>query len=70
MIGDNVNVAQRLESQAPQQGCLISSSTYELVQEHVEVGLSRDLSLKGKSETVEAFPLITVRDTSSATVQR
>ena len=69
MIGDNVNIAQRLESQAPPQGCLISSSTYELVQEQVEVGLSKDLTLKGKSETVEAFPLITVRDISSANVR-
>ena len=38
MIGDNVNIGQRLESSAPKHGCMISASTYELVSEFVEVG--------------------------------
>ncbi len=60
MIGDNVNIGQRLESSAPHMGCLISESTYNLVKSHVSVGEPEEFSLKGKKSTVKAYPLFKV----------
>lgn len=57
MIGDNVNIGQRLESSAPKQGCMISASTYELVSEFVEVGQMQEIEVKGKKEKVKAHIL-------------
>jgi CheY-like chemotaxis protein len=58
MIGDNVNITQRLEAAAPSSTCLISASTYNLIKDFVEVGDILTLSLKGKSKPVEAYPLV------------
>lgn len=55
MIGDNVNIGQRLESAAPPDRCLISQATYELVQDHVQVGQRQEIQVKGKSEPVVAY---------------
>lgn len=60
MIGDNVNIGQRLESQAPHLGCLISEPTYALVKDHITVGEAAHFTLKGKKQTVTAYPLISV----------
>ncbi|MBT5380053.1 MAG: response regulator [Opitutae bacterium] len=57
MIGDNVNIGQRLESSAPQQGCMLSAATYELVQDCVHVGELQEIEVKGKSEKVKAYVL-------------
>jgi adenylate cyclase len=55
MIGDNVNIGQRLESAAPPDRCLISQATFELVQDHVQVGQRQEIQVKGKSEPVVAY---------------
>lgn len=60
MIGDNVNIGQRLESTSPAMGCLISRFTYELIHDKVEVGPEQTLSLKGKTRQVTAYPLLKV----------
>ena len=57
MIGDNVNIGQRLESAAPTQGCLIAEETYKLVKNHVEVGDFQEISVKGKDKPVGAREL-------------
>lgn len=57
MIGDNVNIGQRLESSAPKQGCMISAATYDLVQNYVEVGELQEIEVKGKAEKVRAYVL-------------
>lgn len=57
MIGDNVNTAQRLESAAPRDGCLMSSSTYELIKNYVEIEECKKLTLKGKSNQIDAYLL-------------
>ncbi len=54
-IGDNVNIAQRLESNCPRGGVLISKSTYELVKESVEVKEMEPLKVKGRQEPVEVY---------------
>ena len=57
MIGDNVNIGQRLESSAPKQGVMISESTYELVKDHILVGKRQEIEVKGKNEKVVAYVL-------------
>jgi adenylate cyclase len=57
MIGDNVNIGQRLESSAPNGGCMISESTYNLVKEKVIVGERQEIKVKGKGELVSAYIL-------------
>jgi CheY-like chemotaxis protein/class 3 adenylate cyclase len=62
MIGDNVNVGQRLESKAPKQGCLISESTYNLIKDDVTVGELQELTVKGRKNVVNAYTLLSIKD--------
>lgn len=57
MVGDHVNIGQRLESSAPNSRCLISESTYELIKDHIMVGDRQEISVKGKSDMVAAYLL-------------
>jgi predicted ATPase/class 3 adenylate cyclase len=59
--GDAVNVAARLEQNAPAGEVLLGDVTHELVQHHVEVE-RLELALKGKPEPVPAYRLIDVHD--------
>ena len=52
VIGDAVNLAQRLESQARAGEVLISQAVYEKVSEEVEVAPREAVKLKGKSQPV------------------
>lgn len=61
MIGDNVNLGQRLESSAPSQKCMISEATYELVKEHVHVGPRQEIKVKGKQDIVAAYVMEGIR---------
>jgi adenylate cyclase len=61
MIGDNVNIGQRLESKAEKQTCLISESTYNLINDRVTVGERQDLSVKGKAQTVNAYTVLELK---------
>src|SRR6185369_3995573 len=56
--GDAVNVAARLEQAAEAGEVLIGAETVRLVRDAVELGEERRLDLKGKSEPVAAFPLL------------
>jgi class 3 adenylate cyclase len=60
--GDAVNVAARLEQAAEPGELLIGAETLALVGEAVEVGKERLLELKGKSEPVAAYPLLSIRE--------
>jgi len=55
MIGDSVNIGQRLESSAPAKGCMISESTYEHAKKHVLVSERKEIEVKGKSNKVPAY---------------
>jgi class 3 adenylate cyclase/tetratricopeptide (TPR) repeat protein len=59
--GDAVNVAARLEQNAPAGEVLIGEITYELVRHHVDVE-RLELELKGKPEPVPAYLLLDVHD--------
>src|SRR6478752_4429479 len=56
--GDAVNVAARLEQAAEPGEVLVGGKTVRLVRDAVELGEERRLDLKGKSEPVAAFPLL------------
>jgi class 3 adenylate cyclase/tetratricopeptide (TPR) repeat protein len=60
--GDAVNVAARLEQAAQPGEVLIGAGTLALVGTAVEVGETRVLELKGKSEPVAAYPLLAVHE--------
>jgi class 3 adenylate cyclase len=51
-LGDNVNIAARLASNAAQGEVLISQATYDSAQLKTEGLETRQLELKGKSDTV------------------
>jgi class 3 adenylate cyclase/tetratricopeptide (TPR) repeat protein len=61
VTGDAVNVAARLEQAAPEQEVLIGEPTYRLVWSAVEVETMEPLDLKGKSQPVPAYRLLSVR---------
>lgn len=56
-IGDTVNTASRLESNAKAGQILISSKVYEAVKDFVKVRPMGNLTLKGKSNTIETYEI-------------
>ena len=64
--GDAVNVAARLEQNAPAGEVLIGEVTHELVRPYVEVELLM-LTLKGKPEPVPAYRLVDVHEVAAPT---
>jgi adenylate cyclase len=59
VIGDNVNLASRLEGVNKELGThiIISGSTYEVVKEHVMVRGLREITVKGKEQQVAIYEL-------------
>lgn len=62
VIGDNVNIASRLESETRQVGCVIlaSEATVTSAGEGVQVGRTMSLQVKGRSEPVLACEILGV----------
>jgi adenylate cyclase len=60
-IGDTVNVAQRLESNCPIGGVLISRMTWEQVNHEVEAEPLEPLHVKGRRQPVETFLVNSVK---------
>lgn len=60
VIGDNVNLASRIEGLTKNLGCpiIISASTYEKVKDIVEVKPLESIAVKGKTKAVEIFELV------------
>ena len=59
--GDAVNVTARLEQAAPENEIYLGASTYRLVRDAVEAEAVEPLTLKGKSEKVAAYRLISAQ---------
>ena len=57
VVGDTVNTASRLESEAPEGGVLIGAETYRALPEGSEAEAVPRLRVKGKQEEVEAYLL-------------
>ena len=55
LIGDNVNIANRLEHLAKRDGILISHATYKMIKDQITVIPTPTLKLKGIKEPVKAY---------------
>ena len=63
-IGDTVNLAQRLEANAPNGGILISHETHQLVRGIFEVTALAPITVKGKREPIQVYTVNGVRPRS------
>ncbi|MCU7940431.1 MAG: response regulator [gamma proteobacterium symbiont of Bathyaustriella thionipta] len=61
LIGDNVNIANRLEHLAKRDGILISHATYKMIQDRVTVISMPPLKLKGIKEPIQAYLLKSIK---------
>jgi class 3 adenylate cyclase len=61
-IGDTVNLAARLQTYAPEGRVVIGASTYDLIREQAVVRALGSPELKGKSQPVEVYELLALRD--------
>ena len=60
VIGDSVNLAARLESNAKPGTILISHPTYERVRDLIEAKPLGPIKVKGKEEEVEVYEVISL----------
>lgn len=58
VLGSAVNLAQRLESNAPVGGILISERTYECIKGEISTGPAKEIHAKGFDESVLAYEVI------------
>lgn len=68
VLGDSVNLAQRLESAAPAGATYVSETTVRLTRHEFEFEPVGELILKGKAEPVPAWRLVGERTTAIAPV--
>jgi class 3 adenylate cyclase len=61
-IGDTTNLAARLQTYAAEGSVVIGSSTYDLIREQAIVRPLGSPHLKGKSQPVEVYELLALRD--------
>ena len=57
-LGEVVNVAQRLESNAPTGGILISARTHELLEGAVPCGTAEKMQVKGIREPIPVYRVV------------
>jgi class 3 adenylate cyclase len=55
VIGAAVNLAQRMESNAPVGGILVTADAWEKVKDKFTFTEKRDVTVKGYGETIEAY---------------
>jgi len=67
IIGDNVNLASRLESNAPVDGVLISESTYERVKDHFLFKERDPIMVKGKEKPVKVYEVLDFKNGGNRT---
>jgi adenylate cyclase len=72
VIGDNVNLASRLESINKYYGTeiIISEPTYSIVRDYVEVRVLDLVAVKGKHNAIEIYELVCEKEEASLEVQR
>jgi adenylate cyclase len=63
VIGDNVNLASRLEGVNKEFGThiIISNSTYAMVREHITVRGLGEITVKGKEKQVAVYELVEMK---------
>lgn len=58
VLGSDVNLAQRLESNSPVNGVLISHATHEKVKDHIQARSRGPIQVKGLDEPVSVYEVI------------
>ena len=58
VLGSEVNLAQRLESNAEPGGILISSTTFEQVKDHVATRYLGEIHVKGIDKAVKVYSVL------------
>ncbi|MBI4428801.1 MAG: adenylate/guanylate cyclase domain-containing protein [Ignavibacteriales bacterium] len=58
VLGSDVNLTQRLESNAPVEGIMISHRTYELVKDHVTTRPLEPIRVKGLDQPIQVYEVI------------
>ena len=66
VLGESVNMAQRLESQAPTGETYVGEMTWELTRDRFDLEPVGELTLKGKDEPVPAWRLVGRKATAGA----
>ncbi|MDD3625920.1 MAG: adenylate/guanylate cyclase domain-containing protein [bacterium] len=61
VISDAVNLAERLEANAPAEKIYISDSTYQLVKDHVNVMELEPIKVKGKTLAQKIYEVISIK---------
>jgi adenylate cyclase len=56
-LGADVNLAQRLESNAPTEGILIAESTYELVKDSIKTHPAQSIYVKGLDKPINVYAI-------------
>jgi len=69
-IGDTTNLAARLQTYAPEGSVVIGATTYDLIREHAIVRALGAPELKGKSQAVQVYELLGLRDEPETNVAR
>jgi len=67
IIGGEVNLAARIESNCPPGGVLISGETYAFVKDHVDVEEKESIAFKGINRPVQLFSVKRLRTNDAAT---
>ena len=55
VIGSAVNLAQRMESNAPVEGILVTEETWKRTKDQFEFAESRDVTVKGYDDVIKAY---------------
>jgi class 3 adenylate cyclase len=58
VIGDTVNLAKRLQENAPGGTVLMSERVYEIVQHDLEAIFYKEVQVKGREQSVKTYALI------------
>lgn len=62
VMGDTVNLAQRMEANAPAGGILVASETYHTTKDHFEYRILEPIKVKGKEHPVAVFEVLGPRE--------
>jgi adenylate cyclase len=70
VIGDQVNLASRVESHSLRGQILLSESTYQLAKDYIDVGEINEVQVKGKKGSVRMVELLALRGSHPLTTPR
>ena len=70
VMGDTVNLAQRMESSAPVGGILVTQETFRLTKELFEFSIAEVVTVKGKAAPIQTYEVLRLRPQKILAVRR